>query len=93
MLQIGAMPVTVAHLKQAYAKDRRGKSARERQFDIGEVVFIQNFRGEPRWLAGTVVEKTGPVSYRVQVGEMLWKRHVDQIRGAHLPVSRGVGLA
>ena len=23
---------------------------------------------------------------------MLWKRHVDQIRGGYLPVSRGVGL-
>ena len=79
--------------KQACAKDRRDRSAKERQFDIGEEVFVQNFRGEPRWLAGTVVEETGPVSYRVQVGEMLWKRHVDQIRGAHLPVSRGVGLA
>ena len=23
---------------------------------------------------------------------MLWKRHIDQIRGGYLPVSRGVGL-
>ena len=55
-------------------------------------MFVQDFRGEPKWLAGTVVEKTGPVSYRVQVGELLWKRHVDQIRGGYLPVTRGVGL-
>lgn len=44
-------------------------------------------------LAGTVVEETRPVSYRVQAREMLWKRHMYQIRGSYLPVSRGVGLA
>ena len=65
----------------------RYRSAKGRQFEVGEEVFVQNFRGEPKWLAGTVVEKTGPVSYRVQVGEMLWKKHVDQIRGGYLPLS------
>ena len=78
--------------KQAYGKNIRDRSAKQRQFKVGEEAFVQNFRGEPKWLAGTVVEKTGPVSYRVQVGELLWKRRVDQIRGGHLPVSRGVGL-
>ena len=70
----------------------RDRSAKQRQFEVGEEVFVQNFRSEPKWLAGTVVEKTGTVSYRVQVGEMLWKRHVDQIRSGYLPVSGGVGL-
>ena len=27
----------------------------------------------------TVLEKTGPVSYKVQVGDRIWRRHVDQL--------------
>ena len=78
--------------KQVYGKDIHDRSAKQRQFEVEEEVFVQNFRGEPKWLAGTVVEKAGPVSYLVQVGELLWKRHVDQIRCGYLPVTRGVGL-
>ncbi len=74
------------------AKEKRDRSARERHVEVGEMVFAENFRGEPKWLAGTVIERTGPVSYRVQVGEAVWKRHVDQIRGCDLPVSRRLGI-
>ena len=57
--------------KQAYGKDTRDRSAKQRQFEVGDEVFAQIFKGEPKWLTGTVVEKSGPVSYRVQVGELL----------------------
>ena len=40
---------------------------------------MQNFRGEPKWLEAIVIERTGPVSYRVKIGEEIAKRHVDQI--------------
>ena len=35
---------------------------------------------EPKWILGTVVEKLGDISYRVQVGDQVWTRHmhVDQ---------------
>ena len=46
---------------------------------MGEQVLVQNFRGEPKWLDGTITEQTGPVSYKVLVGDQLWKRHVDQM--------------
>ena len=45
---------------------------------------MQNFLSEPKWLDGTVTEQTGPVSYKVLVGEQLWKRHVDQMHQKHL---------
>ena len=44
---------------------------------------MQNFRGKPKWLDGTDTEQTGPVSYKVLVGEHLWKRHVDQTHQKH----------
>ena len=65
--------------KQSDHKTRHDKSSKEREFALGEQVLVQNFRGEPRWLDGTVTEQTGPVSYKVLVGDQLWKRHIDQM--------------
>ncbi|XP_050553385.1 uncharacterized protein K02A2.6 [Spodoptera frugiperda] len=37
-----------------------------------------------KWLPGTIVEQTGPVSYKVDVGRgESWRRHVDQIVPIH----------
>lgn len=37
-------------------------------------------RGEEKWPRGVVMEKTGPVSYKANVGAQgVWKRHVDQM--------------
>lgn len=44
-------------------------SSRDREFSVGEEVLVENFRREPKWLEGTVVERTGPVSFDVQVDD------------------------
>ena len=41
-------------------------------FECLQSVLVRNLRGEPKWLPGHIVEQTGPVSYRVQVGDYLW---------------------
>ena len=41
------------------------------------------FRVPPKWLKATIIERTGPVSYRVQIGKEICKRHVDQIQKFH----------
>ena len=69
--------------KQVEQKFRHDKVSKEREFSLGEQVLVQNFRGEPRWLEGTVAEQTGPVSYKVLVDDQLWKRHVDQMHKKH----------
>ena len=66
--------------KQIDQKAIFDRPSKECHFSIGEEVLVQNFRGEPKWIEGTVAERTGPVSYRVIVGDQIWKRHVDQIR-------------
>ena len=48
-------------------------------FQINETILVQNFRGKPKWLEAVMIERTGPVSYTVQIGEEIAKRHVDQI--------------
>ena len=66
--------------KQIDQKAIFDRPSKECHFSIGEEVLVQNFRGEPKWIEGTVAERTGPVSYRVIVGDQIWKRNVDQIR-------------
>ena len=35
-------------------------------------------------MRGTVIERIGPVLYRVKVNDQTWKRHVEQIRDSNL---------
>ena len=50
-----------------------------RQFRVGDAVWARNYSGSSRWRSGRVVSQTGPVSYEVDVGEVIWSRHVDQL--------------
>ena len=45
-------------------------------------VMVHNFHpNELKWIPGTVIKKTGPLSYVVNIVIGLnWKRHVDHIR-------------
>ena len=55
-------------------------SAKKCFIAVGEPVLVRDCssRNGP-WITGVVVEKYGPLTYKVQVGEHLWKRHIDQI--------------
>jgi len=65
--------------KQSDQKSSHDNHSKFRMFAIGQNVLVRNLRGEPKWLPGHIVDQTGPVSYRVQVGDYLWRRHVDQL--------------
>ena len=74
--------VEQAQLKQKNDHDR---SVRERHFQVGDSVFSRNFGPGKVWLEATVVEVTGPVSYRVQLENgFVIRRHVDQLRKCQL---------
>ena len=55
--------------------------AREREFGVGNTVYVQNFGKGPELLAGIITERRGPVSYNITLpdGRCL-RRHVDHIR-------------
>ena len=41
----------------------------------------RNLRTRDKWIPGTIIERTGPSSYLVQVaGGQTWKYHIDQLR-------------
>ena len=42
---------------------------RTREFEPDDHVWVRNYTGKPKWIAGKVITKTGPVSYKVKVGE------------------------
>lgn len=57
-----------------------------RVFEIGDVVITRDYRSNPKkpsWIKGIVVRKLGPMTYIIQVDELNWKRHVDQIRACN----------
>lgn len=55
-------------------------SAEQRHIAIGEPVLVGDYRSRNgTWIRGVAVEKYGPLTYKVQVGEHFWKRHIDQM--------------
>ena len=62
------------------------RKGRERNFKVGETVMARNYGRGQKWKAGVVVKQSGPVSYQVKVGDLLWCRHVDQILETGLQV-------
>lgn len=56
-------------------------TAPKRQLSVGDPVLVQDYRkSQDPWVKGVVVTKLGPVTYRVQVKELFWKRHIDQLK-------------
>lgn len=42
--------------------------------------MMRDYRRKDKWIPGIIAQRSGPVSYRVQVDPMIhWRRHADQI--------------
>ena len=50
-----------------------------RKFRVKDPVWIRVYSGSSKWSTGVIVEKYGPCNYKVQMGQKLFKRHVDQL--------------
>ena len=62
-----------------YDKAEHDCKSKGHECSIGEDILAQNFWGGPKWLEATIVERMGPASYKTQIGEQVWKQHVDQM--------------
>ena len=52
-----------------------------REIEVGEPVMARDYRQQKKsWINAVVIKKLGPVTYLVQVGDLIWKRHIDQLR-------------
>ena len=67
--------------KQSQQKAAHDYHAKEREILEGQAVYAKDFRYKKAWMSGTVVEKTGPVSARVQLDNgTVIRRHQDHVR-------------
>lgn len=58
-----------------------GKQSALVEFSVGERVLTHDLRrGKDKWAVGTIIKRTAPLTYSVRVGDLFWKRHVDQLR-------------
>ncbi|KAL3110424.1 hypothetical protein niasHT_018254 [Heterodera trifolii] len=55
------------------------RGTRERTFEIGQKVFVRNYRDGPKWFRGLIITKNG-VIYLVRTLRGVWKRHADQLK-------------
>ena len=43
--------------------------------------MVRDYRDRKRsWIKGVIQDRLGPVTYKVTVENLFWKRHVDQLR-------------
>lgn len=84
-------PDTTEIVRQAQHEQRERHGGRQREVSVGDTVLVRNYSKNRHntWKRGTVLEKTGPVSFKVQTqnNEMV-KRHVDQLHLDKKPKSR-----
>ena len=53
-----------------------------------DAVFAKNFGKGQDWMPGIVLETISPKSFLIQVNDVVWKRHVDQLRPRQIPVEQ-----
>ena len=69
--------------EQAKQKSHYDSHSKSREYFVGQNVQAHNFRTGPRWVAGVIVERLGPLTYLVQVDSgVFWRHHVDHLRVA-----------
>lgn len=67
--------------KQQQQKLRHDGLRKPRTFHVDDTVFVRNYGAGSLWLPGKITEKTGPVSFRVVLGDGRNRRcHQDQLR-------------
>ena len=50
-------------------------------FETGEPVIVRDYRSrKSSGIKGVIQDRLGPITYRVQVEDLLWERQADQLR-------------
>ena len=64
-----------------------------RDLTVGQSVAVRNYLENEKWVSGTVVSSTGPVSYQVgTTPDVIWRRHIEQLRDASSTNSAPISL-
>ena len=57
-------------------KGVRSGGRRPTKFQVGEIGWVRSYVGNTKWLKRVVRACEGPLLYRVEVGDKIWKRHL-----------------
>ena len=72
---------TKVRSSQATQKAPHDRQAKSRDFFVGQEVMARNPRSRANYLPGVVVQRLGPLSFLVEVGDgIVWRRHVDHLK-------------
>lgn len=79
-------PTVTDSVDSAQKRQISAHGGKERSFQIGDFVWVRDYRGSDKWAPGEIVHVFGPRNYRVRTSIGTWKRHVEQMR-SRLPNS------
>ena len=67
--------------RQQQQKVRHDNTAKPRDFQLNDSVFVKNYGRGQRWLPGKIIKVTGPVSFLVKLANGRYQGcHQDQLR-------------
>lgn len=74
-------PDVAEAVRAAQARQARAAAGTPRDLAVGDRVLTRDYTAAgDKWAEGVIVKKTGPLSYKVDVGrDAHWRRHADQI--------------
>ena len=75
-------PGRKVRLHQASQKAHHDSHSQFRELNVGARVSVKDAQHPKEWKFGTIVRRSGPVSYVVKMASgKFWKKHIDHIRG------------
>ena len=72
-------PQPAERVLDAQARQMMKHHQRLPEYQVGDKVLVRNYAGGQKWKNGTVLGRTGPVSYQVTVEGLIWSRHAGQL--------------
>ena len=68
------------HLAQSRQKKQHEQYSRTRRVKPGDAVSVRNYSLGSKWVPGTIIQETGPLSARVELEDgMVVRGHHDQL--------------
>ena len=68
------------HLAQSRQKKQHDQHSRTRGVRRGDAVSVRNYPRGSKWVPGTIIQETGPLSARLELEDgMVVRRHHDQL--------------
>ena len=68
------------HAAQSRQKKQHDQRSQMQQVEVGDSVNVRNYSRGPKWIPGTVIQETGPLSARIELEDgTVVRKHHDQV--------------